>query len=145
MGVSSDECFPGGSNGTVNAVCLTTKETMASWAGHALPRKLCVQLDNTSGENKNRYVMAFCEELVSRGVFDEIIVSFLLTGHTHDDVDRKLSRISVAVKQRDITSLQVFHKVIERSQTPEPRARRLESMTNYKDATILSRTHTTFQ
>jgi hypothetical protein len=47
-----------------------------------------LQLDNTCKQNKARFLMAFLGDLVSRGIFREIYVSFLPVGHTHEDIDQ---------------------------------------------------------
>jgi len=48
-----------------------------------LPPTMTLQLDNACGDNKNRFVFAFCSLLVHRGVFREIFINFLIVGHTH--------------------------------------------------------------
>jgi hypothetical protein len=52
-----------------------------------LPPTLYLQLDNAS-DNKNRCILALCDSLVTKGVFKKIKISFLLVGHTHEDVDQ---------------------------------------------------------
>jgi hypothetical protein len=39
----------------------------------ALPRRLEVQMDNASGENKNRFTLAYCYNLVHSGTFDRVL------------------------------------------------------------------------
>ena len=56
------------------------------------------QMDNTYKDNKNRYVMAYCNMLVDLGVFDRVELNFLPVGHTHCDVDQLFSRIAVALR-----------------------------------------------
>lgn len=48
--------------------------------GSTRSKTLHVQLDNCSGQNKNRYFMAFCCFLVMIGWFLEVELGFLLTG-----------------------------------------------------------------
>ena len=67
----------------------------------ALPRKLCLQMDNCAKENKNKYVLGYLNWLVQRGVFEEIELSFLPVGHTHEDIDQMFSRIAIALRSRD--------------------------------------------
>ncbi len=61
----------------------------------ALPRHLHLQLDNSWKDNKNQTVIALCSQLVGRGVFQTITLSFLMVGHTHEDVDALFSRVGV--------------------------------------------------
>ena len=56
-----------------------------------LPRTWLLQLDNSGHENKNQFVMGLCAMLVSLNWFDNIVVSFLIPGHTHEDVDQDFS------------------------------------------------------
>jgi len=52
------------------------------------PPELFLQADNCAKENKNRWMLAFCSWLVMLGIFTKITLSFLLQGHTHEDVDQ---------------------------------------------------------
>ncbi|WAR06068.1 hypothetical protein MAR_021437, partial [Mya arenaria] len=44
-----------------------------------------------SGQNKNRYMLGFLAMLVHLGVFRKIKLSFLMVGHTHEDIDQLFS------------------------------------------------------
>ena len=57
-----------------------------------LPRKLYLQFDNAS-DNKCAAVMAFCALLKRMGVVDELHVSFLLRGHTHEGTCAQTFRV----------------------------------------------------
>ncbi|KAL3675577.1 hypothetical protein R1sor_025525 [Riccia sorocarpa] len=57
-----------------------------------LPPHLYIQLDNSAKDNKNWAMMAFCNELIARGCCKTITMSFLLVGHTHEDVDAFFSK-----------------------------------------------------
>jgi hypothetical protein len=70
-----------------------------------LPPYLRIQADNCGRENKNVYILALCGTLVALGIFKEIQLSFLLVGHTHEDIDQRFSTISAALKRQDIHSL----------------------------------------
>ena len=43
-------------------------------------KSMHIQLDNTTRENKNKYVMSFCQWLVAVGLVLEIRVGFLIVG-----------------------------------------------------------------
>ena len=53
---------------------------------------LYLQMDNCARENKNRHHLAFCHVLVEKRWFKDIFVTFLPTGHTHEDIDRMFRR-----------------------------------------------------
>ncbi|KAL3698030.1 hypothetical protein R1sor_012106 [Riccia sorocarpa] len=57
-----------------------------------LPPNLYIQLDNSGKDNKNWLMMAFCSELVARGCCKTVTMSFLMIGHTHEDVDAFFSK-----------------------------------------------------
>ncbi|KAL3700973.1 hypothetical protein R1sor_018995 [Riccia sorocarpa] len=59
-----------------------------------LPPNLYIQLDNSAKDNKNWAMMAFCSELVARGCCKMITMSFLVVGHTHEDVDAFFSKMN---------------------------------------------------
>lgn len=60
----------------------------------SLPDVLYLQMDNCARENKNRYVLAFMAYLVERKIFRKVKISFLMVGHTHEDVDQVFSKFS---------------------------------------------------
>jgi hypothetical protein len=66
-----------------------------------LPPVLYLQLDNTTKQNKAKYLMAYLHSLVDAGVFKKIIVSFLPVGHTHEDIDQFFSVLAKALKHRN--------------------------------------------
>ena len=57
-----------------------------------LPPILNVQMDNATGNNKNRYVYAYWFLLVAKRIFHEVYVNFMIVGHTHDDIDALFGR-----------------------------------------------------
>lgn len=87
-----------------------------------LPPTLRIQLDNCYRENKNRYMLAFLAHLVQLRVFKEIILSFLVVGHTHEDIDQRFSVFSkglVKKKYRDLIELQEQIKSCYKNNIPE--------------------------
>ena len=53
----------------------------------SLPPILHIQLDNCWRENKNIYEFYFWSLLVAKKIVKEIVVSFMMVGHTHDNID----------------------------------------------------------
>ena len=70
-----------------------------------LPPVLNVQMDNATGDNKNRYVFSFWSLLVAKHIFREIYVSFMLVGHTHDDIDALFGRWSMQLKKENFPTI----------------------------------------
>jgi hypothetical protein len=71
--------------------------------GDVSQKRLFLQLDNCSGENKNWLVLQFLSMLVDMKIVKAIEVNFLPVGHTHIDIDQ--ARISQIYS--DICSLNV--------------------------------------
>ena len=74
-------------------------------AATPLPHVLNVQMDNARGDNKNRYVLAFWSLLVAKKIFREVYVSFMLVGHTHDDIDALFGRWSMQLKKENFPTI----------------------------------------
>lgn len=70
----------------------------------ALPPVLFLQLDNTSKQCKSRHMLGFLGILVHLGVHQDVWLSFLPVGHTHEDIDQFFSRVSVYLRQHDARS-----------------------------------------
>ena len=75
-----------------------------------LPPILHVQLDNCWRDNKSRYIKCFWSLLVAKGIFEEIQVSFLLVGHTHDDIDASFGRWSMKLRENDYPTVPLLMK-----------------------------------
>ena len=59
-------------------------------------------------------MFAFCAVLVGLRYFAEVYLSFLLVGHTHEDIDQRFSVISGTLKRQDIDSLQELLELIKK-------------------------------
>ena len=105
----------GGVNYTIECLQRVLDALQAEDPGTPLPRTLYLQLDNCSGANKNKYMLAYASTLVDLGVFDEVTLSFLMVGHTHEDIDQIFSLVSAAVKHYDIVTPQDYEDVVVRA------------------------------
>jgi hypothetical protein len=76
----------------------------------ALPPILHVQLDNCAKDNKCRYVFCFWSLLVAKAIFKEVFVSFLMVGHTHDDIDASFRRWSMKLHEEDFPTIPLLMK-----------------------------------
>jgi hypothetical protein len=70
------------------------------------------QADNCWRENKNRYVFAVCSWLVAKKLFREVRVSFLMVGHTHEDLDRLFQKIKMRLLLKGARTVQELADVI---------------------------------
>ena len=64
-----------------------------------LPRTLYIQADNAS-DNKNHAVLLFCGLLICHKYVESVQISFLLVGHTHEDIDQLFSSLSRYIKSK---------------------------------------------
>ena len=96
--------------------CLTDALNILSsqdeYKDSGLPKDMFIQMDNCSGDNKNKYMFSWGATLVQRGVFKSISFSFLLVGHTHEDIDALFSRISGHLARKPIFTTQEFDNLI---------------------------------
>ena len=83
---------------TANMVCSTLMHTLMAIPAERRADRMYLQLDGAS-QNKCKTVMAFCAWLVKQGMFRQIKLSFLLVGHTHEDVDQCFCVISKHLRQ----------------------------------------------
>ncbi|KAL3691171.1 hypothetical protein R1sor_004822 [Riccia sorocarpa] len=98
-----------------------------------LPPNLYIQLDNSAKDNKNWTMMAFCNELVARGCCKMITMSFLVVGHTHEDVDAFFSKVNAAQVGKDTESLPHFLVVVYHAQSSKAYPRVIQEMADYKE------------
>jgi hypothetical protein len=90
-----------------SSICLDSLLPLAQepLLAQPLPPILTLQLDNASGDNKNRWVFAFCSLLVCKGIFREVYINFLIVGHTHEDIDALFGRWSSRLKTNNYPTL----------------------------------------
>ena len=121
FGISYPDSVKQGTNVTIDALHLALTETKR--LDGKLPRKLYLQLDNTNKQCKNRFMLGefsvsrlvyevfshvdfvtgWLACLVEWHVFDEVQLSFLPVGHTHEDIDQFFSRLAVYLRHHDST------------------------------------------
>lgn len=138
---TSADNLPSGANQTINTFCralFVLKEKREAHGLTTIPSVLCIQLNNTTKDNKNRFSMAFCDYLVHVGLFRRITVNFLPVGHTHEDIDRIFSRVSVHLKHRTTATVKDLHEAIKFSQLGkvEPFVSRINGMNNFSSALV---------
>ena len=83
-------------------------ETLCS--GEPLPPILNVQMDNATGDNKNRFVFCYWSLLVANKIFREVYVNFMIVGHTHDDIDALFGRWSMLLKKENFLTIPALMK-----------------------------------
>ena len=85
-----NDSVAGGANNNIEGI----RRTLAAEYGNKpLPRTLYIQADNAS-DNKCWTVLLFLAMLVQHNYTADIYLSFLLVGHTHEDIDALFAVIS---------------------------------------------------
>ncbi|KAL3694902.1 hypothetical protein R1sor_008553 [Riccia sorocarpa] len=87
-----------------------------------LPHVFMLQMDNSAKDNKNIHVLAFCSELVIRGVFETV-----------EDVDALFSKVSAQTINKDVLTLPALMAKIWDSETMHPVPLLLEEVADYKN------------
>jgi hypothetical protein len=66
-----------------------------------LPKKLLLQMDNYVKDNKNWHLLVFLSLLITKEVFEEVQLGFLIVGHTHEDIDGNFGYLSKKLKEQN--------------------------------------------
>jgi hypothetical protein len=74
-------------------------------------------MDNCVGENKNRTVIAFCGMLVQKNIYQSVTLSFLIPGHTHEDIDQMFSTWSQHYYSKSLFTLEHIPHFIQTAYT----------------------------
>jgi hypothetical protein len=128
-----DTC-PLGSNVTIDILHRCMKAELDRTG--TLPKIMFLQLDNTTRQCKSKFVLAWLQYLVQVGVFDEIYVSFLPKGHTHEDIDQFFSCVARYLRGHDCPSPRAFANCIRASYTfnmEKPIVEHLTHVANIRD------------
>ena len=130
-----DTC-PQGTNATIEVLHQVLVAECARRGGK-LPQVLYLQLDNTVRQCKSRYLMGWLGLLVHWRVFQDVYVSFLPKGHTHEDIDQLFSQLAMWFRKHDAPSILGFEAALRSAITCEDRAptniRTLDRVANIRD------------
>lgn len=96
-----------------------------------LPSTFYIQLDNTSRENKNRYLFSYLESLVTWRLFDDVQASFLPVGHTHEDIDQTFSRTAERLRSNDAITLGDLQYQLRQTYNNETSVTSMSSVANW--------------
>ena len=77
-----------------------------------LPDTIYYQIDGGS-ENTAKCVIAMCELLVARRLTKKIVLTRLLVGHTHEDIDSKFGVLWKHIRSKHVHSPQEYKIHIE--------------------------------
>lgn len=118
-----------GANHIIESIHLSLTDILSEQG--RLSRKLFLQFDNCTRENKNRFLFSYVESLVQLEVFDDIIVGFLPVGHTHEDIDQSFSVTSARLKSKDIITLSGMQAELRKAYNNTTKVKHLKSVGNW--------------
>jgi hypothetical protein len=78
-------------------------------------KKLVVTCDNCVGQNKNNYSLFFYLWLIDRGIYDEIEMNFMISGHTKFICDGCFGLIKILYRKSKVNTVDDVVSVINRS------------------------------
>ncbi len=80
-------------------------------------KRFCIFMDNACSTNKNRYMFAWCHEMVKQGKVDYIRLAFLVPGHTKFSPDRLFSSIAHSYNRSDVFTIDELKTVCSQHAT----------------------------
>ena len=76
-----------------------------------LPYFLHIQFDNYWKNNKCRFIKTFWSLLTAKGIFIEVHVSYLLVGHTYDDISAIFGKWSMDMRKYNYPNISFLMKL----------------------------------
>lgn len=98
--------FPDNQNFICTAILYEVKRHLQE--SNNRPDTLFIQVDNCCPQNKNKIFLTFCSWLVSIKWFRSVQVSYLLTGHTHTDVDQLFCEMHTITEENYVLTLEDY-------------------------------------
>ncbi|XP_062597809.1 uncharacterized protein LOC134259225 isoform X2 [Saccostrea cucullata] len=126
------------SNITINCLLKVLEDVSTN---KSLPPTLYLQADNSAKDNKNYILMGLLANLVRRGIFKKVKLSFLMVGHTHEDVDQMFSRLSVHLSGMAVPTLARLQQLVQEAYSPTPTVHHLENLWDYRQLGIQAPVH----
>ena len=99
----NNDQFTRGSNKTISVLFHVLLDFQVNI--RRLPLKLLIQTDNCGKDLKNQNVLAFYYLLVEMNVFEEVLVSHMPPGHTHNQLDFCFGLIAEKIKKGEYSNI----------------------------------------
>ena len=74
-----------------------------------------IQVDGGS-ENSAKVMVGLCELLIAQGVCSKIVLSPLMVGHTHEDIDARFALIWRRIRAAFVLTMGQYEKAVKQSQ-----------------------------
>jgi hypothetical protein len=100
-----------GSNLQIHTMLLTL-ERIKELEG-AIPPVFYYQIDGGS-ENIAKAVIAACEAIVCMNIVNKVVLTRLIVGHTHEDIDSKFGVVWTYIRNKTLLTPQAYEKALKR-------------------------------
>jgi hypothetical protein len=101
-------------NVQIHTFLMTLEETYVREGG--LPPTIYYQIDGGS-ENTSKDVILLCELIIMRGLTKKIVLTRLMVGHTHSDIDATFGTLWSSIRQKHVLTPGGYEREIERALT----------------------------
>lgn len=101
-----------GANLAIHTFLCTLEDTIKEEG--CLPDTIFLQIDGGS-ENTAKCVLGACELIVARRVTKKLVLSRLIVGHTHEDIDAVFAKIWIAVRDQAVVSPQAYDEILKKA------------------------------
>jgi hypothetical protein len=91
---------------------LLTLERIKELEG-AIPPVFYYQIDGGS-ENIAKAVIAACEAIVCMNIVNKVVLTRLIVGHTHEDIDSKFGVVWTYIRNKTLLTPQAYEKALKR-------------------------------
>jgi hypothetical protein len=114
-GITIDINFPNcekmGTNLTIDIMLKTIEDYLEDKSLESLDN-VYFQFDNVNS-NKGLLIFGVCSALIMSGIVRKFKISYLMVGHTHDDVDANIGECATALRPEDVYSLTNMKEYLE--------------------------------
>ena len=102
----NNDQYPQDSNKTITQIHTALEFTQEKLG--QLPRKMMIQTDNCCRDLKNQFLLSYFYLLVDLDVFDEILMSNMPIGHTHNNVDHMFGVLAGHLSKLEIPTFEAL-------------------------------------
>jgi len=102
----------GGANLAIHCFLSTLEDTIKEEG--CLPETIFLQIDGGS-ENTAKSVLGVCELLTARRICNKIVITRLIVGHTHEDIDAVFAKIWKALRDLQVISPQAYEEIMRKA------------------------------
>jgi len=103
----------GGANRQIHTLLLALQQVLDTEGN--IPDTVYIQVDGGS-ENSAKVMVGLCELLIAQGVCSKIVLSRLMVGHTHEDIDARFALIWRRIRAAFVLTMGQYEKAVKQSQ-----------------------------